>query len=305
MFSDHFFLHCHGIRETFCLKNSIASGLGNRTKAHDVRVCTCKFFDWRENHLRSSRFFRRQWNIVFVVFFCTHLHRSRPSRAPTRGWERSIEFSLPKGRAERPNSSTSKTFCETIYISYTDIVSNKSVSRMIPDSRLIPREVKALVFDCDGTLVDTMPIHWRAWCKICKETGLVFRKTDFYTLAGVPGKKIINVLAKQQGIKLDPSDAYNRKREYFLEGLKTVTAIQCVVRFAEEAHKMGLPTAVASGSSRAQVLKGTYNKYCNLYRTVTRYSRRDSSLKFSLHKSVYKVLFRECFWFYFLSFGFI
>lgn len=126
---------------------------------------------------------------------------------------------------------------------------------MIPDSRLIPREVKALVFDCDGTLVDTMPIHWRAWCKICKETGLVFRKTDFYTLAGVPGKKIINVLAKQQGIKLDPSDTYNRKREYFLEGLKTVTAIQCVVRFAQEAHKIGLPTAVASGSSRAQVLK--------------------------------------------------
>lgn len=130
---------------------------------------------------------------------------------------------------------------------------------MIPDSRLIPREVKALVFDCDGTLVDTMPIHWRAWCKICKETGLVFRKTDFYTLAGVPGKKIINVLAKQQGIKLDPSDTYNRKREYFLEGLKTVTAIQCVVRFAQEAHKIGLPTAVASGSSRAQVLKGTTN----------------------------------------------
>lgn len=118
----------------------------------------------------------------------------------------------------------------------------------------MPQDVKALVFDCDGTLVDTMPIHWKAWCKICKETGLVFRKTDFYSLAGVPGKKIIRVLAKQQKIKLDPFVIYDRKREYFLEGLSSVTAIQCVVRFAQEAHQMGIPTAVASGSSRAQVL---------------------------------------------------
>lgn len=127
---------------------------------------------------------------------------------------------------------------------------------MIPDSRVIPAEVKALVFDCDGTLVDTMPIHWKAWCKVCKDTGLVFHKTDFYTLAGVPGKKIINVLAKQQGIKLDPLSIYERKRKYFLEGLTSVSAIQCVVRIAEEAHKSGIPIAVASGSSRAQVQKG-------------------------------------------------
>ena len=130
---------------------------------------------------------------------------------------------------------------------------------VFPDSHVIPREVKALVFDCDGTLVDTMPIHWRAWCKICKETGLVFDKTDFYRLAGIPGKKIINVLAKQQGIKLDPYAIYDRKREYFLEGLTTVSAIQCVVRFAQEAHRLEIPIAVASGSSRAQVQNGKAN----------------------------------------------
>ena len=136
---------------------------------------------------------------------------------------------------------------------------------MIPDSRVIPVEVKALVFDCDGTLVDTMPIHWKAWCKICKETGLVFHKTDFYTLAGVPGKKIINVLAKQQGIRLDPYVIYDRKRKYFLEGLTSVSAIQCVVRIAEEAHRMGIPIAVASGSSRSQVQKGELSLYWSTF----------------------------------------
>ena len=135
-------------------------------------------------------------------------------------------------------------------------VKDKPLRIMIPDSSSIPAEVKALVFDCDGTLVDTMPIHWRAWCKICKETGLVFHKTDFYTLAGVPGKKIINILAKQQGIKLDPFVIYDRKRKYFLEGLTSVAPIPCVVRIAREAQRLGIPIAVASGSSRTQVQKG-------------------------------------------------
>ena len=153
-----------------------------------------------------------------------------------------------------PTQSQGLIFVTTIQT--TDIEWDVTVSKMIPETCIMPQDVKALVFDCDGTLVDTMPIHWKAWCKICKETGLVFRKTDFYSLAGVPGKKIIRVLAKQQKIKLDPFVIYDRKREYFLEGLSSVTAIQCVVRFAQEAHQMGIPTAVASGSSRAQVLTG-------------------------------------------------
>lgn len=179
---------------------------------------------------------------------CAFLRQHIPSRALTR-----VKEDLSSDHFRWKNIlKGSNDWSKATYFIDIDSRSNK----MIPDSRLIPGSVKALVFDCDGTLVDTMPIHWRAWCKICNETGLVFRKKDFYTLAGVPGKKIINVLAKQQGIKLDPCAIYDQKRKYFLEGLTSVTAIQCVVRFAQEAHKLGIPTAVASGSSRAQVQKG-------------------------------------------------
>lgn len=118
---------------------------------------------------------------------------------------------------------------------------------------LLPVEAEALIFDCDGTLVDTMPLHWSAWCAICKETGLKFNKESFYALAGVPGKDIIRELANEQGIALDPLEVYARKRAFFLNGLQSVKAIPCVVRFASEARRMGIPTAVASGSSRSQV----------------------------------------------------
>lgn len=121
----------------------------------------------------------------------------------------------------------------------------------------LPMEAKALIFDCDGTLLDTMPLHWSAWCAICRETGLRFNKESFYALAGVPGREIIRKLANQQGIVLDPLEVYARKKAFFLNGLKSVRAIPCVVQFALEARRTGIPTAVASGSSRAQVEQGT------------------------------------------------
>lgn len=114
----------------------------------------------------------------------------------------------------------------------------------------IPDNVKAIVFDCDGTLLDTMPVHWSAWSKICKDTGLVFNKNDFYNLAGVPGKKIIKLLAMEQGIKLEPLEVYERKRKYYTDELSTVEIIPCVVCYAREAFARGIPLAVASGSSR-------------------------------------------------------
>ena len=128
---------------------------------------------------------------------------------------------------------------------------------------LFPQEVKALIFDCDGTLLDTMPLHWKAWCAICKETGLKFTKKDFYALAGVPGKIIIRDFALKQGIELDPLEVYASKRAHFLKGLPSVRTIPSVVRFALEAYKQGIPIAVASGSSRSQVEKGNTIKLRN------------------------------------------
>ena len=120
----------------------------------------------------------------------------------------------------------------------------------------LPLEAKALIFDCDGTLLDTMPLHWSAWCAICSETGLKFNKESFYALAGVPGREIIRELANKQGVALDPIEVYARKRAFFLKGLPSIKVIPCVVRFALEARRIGIPTAVASGSSRSQVEKG-------------------------------------------------
>lgn len=120
----------------------------------------------------------------------------------------------------------------------------------------LPLGLKGLIFDCDGTLLDTMPLHWSAWCAICNETGLKFDKESFFALAGVPGREIIRELANKQGITLDPIEVYARKRAFFLKGLRSVQVIPCVIRFALDARRLGMPIAVASGSSRSQVEQG-------------------------------------------------
>ncbi len=48
--------------------------------------------------------------------------------------------------------------------------------------------IKGLIFDCDGTLADTMPLHWRAWSAVTERHGLHFPQDRFYALGGVPAR---------------------------------------------------------------------------------------------------------------------
>ena len=65
------------------------------------------------------------------------------------------------------------------------------------------KEITGLVFDCDGTLADTMPLHWRAWQAIAARHKLHFPQDRFYALGGVPSRDILKMLAEEQGRPLD------------------------------------------------------------------------------------------------------
>lgn len=130
----------------------------------------------------------------------------------------------------------------------------------------LPNDLEALIFDCDGTLVDTMPFHLQAWEQICEETGLCFSKEYFMEKAGVPGREIIRSLARAQGIYLDVTNIYNRKKAFYMESFKGAAPenlpISCVVNFAIEAKSRNesLLLGVATGSSRFQVEEGNKSK---------------------------------------------
>lgn len=105
---------------------------------------------------------------------------------------------------------------------------------------------QALIFDCDGTLADTMPLHWRAWQLVTQRHGLHFTEDRFYSLAGVPSRDILKHLAVEQGNPIDPLALAFEKEEAFLSHLGDVEPIHAVVEIAR-AHHGKLPMAVASG----------------------------------------------------------
>jgi HAD superfamily hydrolase (TIGR01509 family) len=110
-------------------------------------------------------------------------------------------------------------------------------------------EPKALIFDCDGTLVNTMPLHWRAWRIISERHGLHFPEERFYAYGGVPTRDILKILAEEQGKAIDPLAVAYEKEEAFLDHLDAIEPIHAVVEIARE-HAGKLPMAVASGGTQ-------------------------------------------------------
>lgn len=108
---------------------------------------------------------------------------------------------------------------------------------------------QALIFDCDGTLADTMPLHWRAWQMITQRHDLHFPIDRFYALGGVPSRDILKMLAEEQGRSLDHIAVAHEKENAYLPMMAQVEPIHAVVEIAR-ANFGKIPLAVASGGTQ-------------------------------------------------------
>jgi beta-phosphoglucomutase-like phosphatase (HAD superfamily) len=108
---------------------------------------------------------------------------------------------------------------------------------------------RGIIFDCDGTLADTMPLHWRAWQVISRRHGFALNEERFYSLGGVPSRDILKLLSAEQGIALDPLAVAREKEAEYLPLIAQVEPINTVVGTARE-HYGRIPLAVASGGTR-------------------------------------------------------
>ncbi len=114
----------------------------------------------------------------------------------------------------------------------------------------------AVVFDCDGTLVDSMPAHFEAWCEALALYGAggVFKEDVFMAMGGRPTRDIVVELNDEYDLRLDPETVAFAKREAFLKRLGSLTLIDEVAAFADSLRGR-IPMAIASGGSRMVVEK--------------------------------------------------
>src|SRR5437016_1178031 len=94
--------------------------------------------------------------------------------------------------------------------------------------------IEGLIFDCDGTLADTMPFHWKAWQIVLQKHRICLPEDRFYALGGVPSRDILKMLGQEQGRELDHHAIAKEKEAAYLPYLTQVEPIRMVVQIAQE-----------------------------------------------------------------------
>jgi HAD superfamily hydrolase (TIGR01509 family) len=113
---------------------------------------------------------------------------------------------------------------------------------------------RAYLFDCDGTIVDSMPLHYVAWKQALGEWGCPFDEDLFYSWGGKPPVEIIATLNQTQGLQMPVETVAERKEKLYFDQLDQLKAIPEVVEHIEAQHGR-VPFAVVSGSNRESIEK--------------------------------------------------
>jgi beta-phosphoglucomutase family hydrolase len=118
---------------------------------------------------------------------------------------------------------------------------------------LPPGTFHAYLFDCDGTIVDSMPLHYNAWKKSLAEWNCEFEEHLFYSWGGMPVLEIIAALNQRNGLNMPVHEVATRKESLFHQQLHQIKAIPEVLEHIEAQHGR-IPFAVVSGSRRSSVV---------------------------------------------------
>ncbi|MDG1518396.1 MAG: HAD family phosphatase [Flavobacteriales bacterium] len=116
----------------------------------------------------------------------------------------------------------------------------------------LPEKYKALIFDLDGTLADTMPLHYKACQIVCNEKGFDFPEDYFYQEAGKPTIEVFQNLMIKLGKDFDGKILGKAKEKQFLDLISEVTPLKIVADIAQS-HKGKIPMAIGSGGQRDSV----------------------------------------------------
>ncbi|HWS36308.1 MAG TPA: HAD family phosphatase [Actinoplanes sp.] len=111
---------------------------------------------------------------------------------------------------------------------------------------------EAYLFDCDGTITDSMPAHHEAWLAALAEWGAGFPEDLFYSWGGRTVVDVITDLNRMQGLDMPIDVVAARREELFQAMLPSIGAVPGVLEHIEASYRR-VPFAVVSGSTRESV----------------------------------------------------
>ncbi len=111
---------------------------------------------------------------------------------------------------------------------------------------------RAYLFDCDGTVADSMPLHYKAWKQALGEWRCRFDEDLFYAWGGKPVAEIISTLNEMQGLAMPVVTVGKRKESLYFAQLDELKPVPEVLEHIEAMYGR-IPLAVVSGGRRSSV----------------------------------------------------
>lgn len=113
-------------------------------------------------------------------------------------------------------------------------------------------DFKAYLFDLDGTIADSMPLHYKAWVKAITDAGGTFPEKVFYELGGVPIVRVVEILNERYGYQMPAEEVAHKKEELYHTLIHEVQPVASVVAHVHAMHGK-IPLAIVSGSPRLSI----------------------------------------------------
>ncbi len=131
------------------------------------------------------------------------------------------------------------------------------MARMTIKLEIPEGDFAGFIFDLDGTLIDTMPLHYRAWNEALRGAGLEgdLDERFFYALGGVPTRRVAALIGERYGLELDPLVISRTKEQLYLRLIAHVKPIAPVVDFLRGVASKK-PCAIATGGTPEVALPG-------------------------------------------------
>jgi len=108
---------------------------------------------------------------------------------------------------------------------------------------------KAIIFDMDGTLVDSEPMHLLAYQQLAQRFGGTYSESDNREFLGRKDADVCVALVARLNIQMTAQQAVTLKEELLAELLVDAAPRQGVLDVLEKAHQLAIPMAVASSAT--------------------------------------------------------
>jgi len=128
---------------------------------------------------------------------------------------------------------------------------------LLPQIELMKLEIhpraQALIFDLDGTLSDSLPVHIANWHSVCEKLNCTFDDRILVEMTGMPTISFAERIKREQNLEIDAEEIVILKQQEFWQNINRIKPHDAVISLMKDAYGK-IPMAVGTGASRISAM---------------------------------------------------